>query len=523
MQQKIFGFISKKMAAIAAAVILVLIIGILIFKNGNGEINTVKAKLGSVEEVVIVSGKTKPSEEVSLAFEQSGRVTIVGADVGSHVLAGQILLSQDDSVFFAQLKEAEANLASQKSKLEELRRGPREEEIEIKRSEVAKAEIDLANDYSSVPDVLQDAYGNADIAIHDTIDDLFENDEYPNVALTFSVSDAQIKIDSENGRYKAELDLKLWKNSLDSLPTITDKTAYDATLKSSLSELTAIRNFLNTLMSATLSAAGTPTSTINANKTAVTTARGSITDSITAINNQVSTIASAEGTVSRLKNELNLKLAGTDPQQISAQEAMVKQAEAGVARINASIAKTRLKSPINGLVTVQEAKRGEIVTANMELVSVISDGKMEIEANISELDLGKIKLGNPVKISFDAYPNKLFSGQVTHIDPAETIVDGAVNYKVKIAINEQDGDTIKSGLTVNLEIQTNKRENVIIVPQRALNSSGAGYFLKIIDENNVEKTADVVMGVKGNDGNVEILSGVNDGDIIVVGSSSVKN
>jgi HlyD family secretion protein len=144
------------------------------------------------------------------------------------------------------------------------------------------------------------------------------------------------------------------------------------------------------------------------------------------------------------------------------------------------------------------------------IASVISDKKFHIEANIPEVDIGKIAVGNPVSITFDAFPDETFTGSVAKIDPAETIVDGVVNFKTTVAIESPDA-RLKSGLTANLSIETVKKTGVPILPQSAITETREGTFVKRY-ENGVFVDREIKTGIRDKNGNIEIVSGVSEGD-----------
>ena len=72
---------------------------------------------------------------------------------------------------------------------------------------------------------------------------------------------------------------------------------------------------------------------------------------------------------------------------------------------------------------------------------------------IPETDIGKVAMGDAVSMTLDAFSGETFTGTVFYIDPAETILQGVVDYKVKVSFNKPD-TRLKSGLTANLDIQT---------------------------------------------------------------------
>jgi HlyD family secretion protein len=153
------------------------------------------------------------------------------------------------------------------------------------------------------------------------------------------------------------------------------------------------------------------------------------------------------------------------------------------------------------------------VTAGDKIVSVISQDNLEIEANVSEVNIGKLIVGNKVQMTFDAFGDKQYTGTVTYIDPGETIVDNVVNYKTKVKI---DGDVtgIKSGLTANLKIETAKKDDVLKLPRYTIvEKNGKSYVDKVVSKDKTEQV-EVTLGLGGNDGSVEIVSGLNEGDSV---------
>ena len=160
-----------------------------------------------------------------------------------------------------------------------------------------------------------------------------------------------------------------------------------------------------------------------------------------------------------------------------------------------------------------DGKIGEVISANTIIASVISKDKFQIDANIPEIDIGKISLGDNVSITFDAFPEEMFSGKVIKIDPAETIIDGVVNFKTVIGLDNVD-ERLKSGLTANLSIETDRKNDVLILPQEALMEKKQGTFVQKY-ENGALKEYPVAVGLRDKNGSVEIISGVTLGENVV--------
>ena len=247
------------------------------------------------------------------------------------------------------------------------------------------------------------------------------------------------------------------------------------------------------------------------------------------------TVNTKQSVITTAQNELTLSQAGYTSEQIAAQQAKVdqaqanvdsqlasiKSAQANVANYQAQIGKTYITSPIQGIVTKIDAKLGEIVAANSQVITVISEAKYQIEANVPEVDIANIKIDDIGIVTLDAYSSdKEFQATVIKIDPAETIIDNVPTYKVTFQFDEES-DLIKSGMTADLDILTEKKENVISVPQRAILKQNGDKIVRILNEDGLDFTeVKVRTGLRGSNGNVEILEGINEGDEIVI---SIKN
>ncbi len=173
-----------------------------------------------------------------------------------------------------------------------------------------------------------------------------------------------------------------------------------------------------------------------------------------------------------------------------------------------------LKSPAGGIVTKVNLDVGENVSDVIEDAVTIMTDELRITTNISETDISKVKVGNLVDITFDAFPSdKLFTGKVVSIDPAETIVQGVVYYEAKVDF-DPDGENIKSGMTANFEIMTASVDSAIAISPQALNYEDKEVFVFVIEEG--EKIKRVLKtGLEG-DEMIEILDGLNEGEKILI-------
>jgi len=517
---QILNIISMKKIILIILIIVIAggaITGYVYFKRAKKPVNEfVIVKKGAIVQEVSVTGRVKAAQSVDLAFEKSGRVTEVNVAVGDRIGTGQILVRLENEDLAAQLAEARASVKSQQAKLEEFKKGSRPEEIKIQEVKVENAKISLEDARNNLVDKLKDAYFKSDDAIRSKADVFFDNPRSSNPKFTFTVFDNQLKIDAEWERFLLEGVLNSWKASVDKLEVSSDLALYLVEAKKNLNQVVSFLDKTAFAVNSLLPATNLSQTTIDTYKSNVSTARTNINIAINALSVAEEKFRSAESALKLAENELVLKRAGTLAEQIKAQEAQVEQAEANAKNIEAQMSKTFLRAPIHGVITKNEAKVGEIVSANLIVVSLISEAKFEIEANVPEADIAKIKIGNSAKVTLDAYGSDvIFEAKVVKIDPAETIIEGVPTYKTTLQFIKND-ERIKSGMTANTDILTAIRENVLIIPQRAVISKDNDKIVRVLGGDNAIKEVKVSTGLRGSDGNIEITAGLNENDKVVI-------
>jgi HlyD family secretion protein len=472
---------------------------------------------GEVIQEVSVTGAVKPAQDVDLAFEKGGKVSLIRANVGDKVIAGQVLVALSNSDLVAQLDQAKASLKGQEATLDELKKGTRIEELNVYQTKVNNAEIDFGETKKDVVNKLQDAYTKAEDAVRNKTDQFFTNPRTANPLFIFSSVASQLKTDIEWERFLTEGVLSSWNSSLSGLSVSSD---LDSSINVSKNNLNQTRAFLDNVALAINSLTENSSltqATIDGYKSDVSTARTNVNTAIVNLTAAQDGLSTAQSVLSLSQRDLALKQAGSTPEAIITQESQVEAAAANVKNYEAQLVKTILRSPINGVITKQDAKVGEIMSASTIIVSIISESQFEIEANVPEADIAKIKTENNANVTLDAYGNDvIFEAKVTKIDPAETMIEGVATYKITLQFLQKD-ERLKSGMTANIDILTDKRENVIAIPQRAVTSKGEDKIVKILLDEKTGETAEVKVktGLRGSDGSVEIIEGVKEGYKII--------
>lgn len=529
---------------ISAAIVVALASGTLIYyktRSGTaGSKSTVAVTRATVVQDVAVTGKTKSMSRVDLAFERSGRVAQVPAHTGDVVKAGQLLVQLETGELAAQYNQANSSLSAaqaqraqyvaalavQQAKLDEILAGTRPEEITLAQNDVQNAAQVLANYYADSTNTLADAHQKADDSVRTKTLGMFSGSPGQLYTATYSTCEESAKSDAQALRGSADYALTKLKNNRDKIALTVDDTEIDALLSDSTAQLTIIKQFLDATRTSISNQCLQNDTTIAGFRTNVNLAIASVVTAQSTMQTLQQNIKSQKLAVNKLQNTLALKKAGAVPQQIDAQRAAVAQATANIktqeSQISsaaatvqlyaAQLAKFSLRSPIDGTVTFLDIQRGELASPNTTVATVIAPNALEIEAQIPEVDVSKLAVGNEVTITFDAIGNNSFNGNVSFIDPAETIIDGVVNYKIKISLQTEDA-RVKSGLTANVIIHAQKKENVLALPEFTLTEEDTGVYVQKIVNGTAQKTK-VTMGMRGSNGIVEIVDGLAENDLV---------
>ena len=512
--QSIIKTLKKKKVWIPL-LLVILIAGYLIFKpKSQPQYSTAPVKRGPVVEEVLVTGAVKSDQQVDLSFQKIGRLQKLLVDVGTRVSQGQLLASLDTSVEYAAVQSAQGKLAEQQAHLSDMQTGARPEEISVKEAEISKDAQDLADAYSNVTTVLLDAYNKADNSVNRQMDSLFTDDQTSSPKLTLSITDNQLQIDTENGRGRATLDLAQLADL--SNATSTDPATQEQSLSSAKDLLTDIQGFLNTTSMALQHPTNVNDPNLQSYKDNVNTARTNVTSALTNVRTQIQTIDDLKITLLQAQRELALEKLGSTPDAIAQQQAVVDQAQAGVLSAQAAYQQDFLYAPTSGTITAKNILPGELVSATSPALSLIGDQAFQIEADVPEADIAKISIGNKASTTLDAYgSDENFPATVILIDPAEKVIEGVPTYKVTLAFDTPDA-RIKSGMTVNVTIVTHRQENVLSVPQRAITLNDDGTkTVKVLKADGTTETRTVTTGLRGESGDTEITSGLQEGEKVV--------
>lgn len=517
-----------------------------------------EAKIGDIREIVSETGTVKAAKDINLNFKNVGTIKAIKVKVGDNVKAGDSLVVLDTSDLEIQARQARANRDSAKAKLDLLLAGASVEDIKIYETAVAnakdnleRARKNLANAEATAEANLDNVYKTARVTMQGNIvvmssaltdmdnilgvDNTIANDAFETY---LGVLSQPAKNAAENA-YESARDSKLAAEAqVNSLSDESSDSTIDSTITRTKEALRSVADALlktRTLLDNSITGTGFSLADFGAKKSTIDTDR-------TSVNGSLSTLESNESTINstKLTNQTNIDLAGASvtgalgalqtaedqlafkkasPREadINFYRAQVNQAEASLDLILKQIADATLKAPVEGVVTKVNFEVGEVITmselATTSIVSLISANNFEIEADVSELDINKIKINDPTDVSIDAISEtEVFRGKVVQVDPAEILKDSDIYYRIKVILDDKT-ISLKSGMTADISIVTNVKSGVIIIPERAIIKEGGKKNVRLLVGDQIN-TVEVETGLKG-DEMIEIISGVKAGDKVV--------
>jgi len=226
---------------------------------------------------------------------------------------------------------------------------------------------------------------------------------------------------------------------------------------------------------------------------------------------------SAAAQLAQVKAQLDKLQRSPTVEEVAIAQAQVDQSQAALDAAKLRVADAILVAPFAGTVVSVGPRVRDLVNTATPIVVLADLEHFFIDASIDETDIGSLQVGQDVAFTLDAFPDVTLNGKVTQIDPLGSVAQGVVTYGVEIAVTS-DGEMLRPNMTATVDIVVARRENALVVPNRAVKRGTAGrYQVEVAQEGQVE-TRQVTIGLS-NETVTEILEGVSVGEEVVVSAS----
>ncbi|MEO0488124.1 MAG: efflux RND transporter periplasmic adaptor subunit [Cyanobacteria bacterium P01_A01_bin.123] len=228
-------------------------------------------------------------------------------------------------------------------------------------------------------------------------------------------------------------------------------------------------------------------------------------------------LAEVQASLAELRN-------GTRPEEIRQAEADVAQAEAQLAAVQVQLEETVVRAPFDGVITRRFADTGDFVTpttaassddgATSSSIAELSSG-LEIEAKVPEANIAKLAVGQPAEIRSNAYPDQVFTGEITLIAPRAIQEDNITVFRIKVAVENGQAE-LRSGMNVRITFLGSPVNDAVVIPLAAVVTQDDGETGVYLESETAKPTFQPIQIGLTTGTQVEVVEGLNPGDRILI-------
>jgi HlyD family secretion protein len=497
---------SVKILAIVALVAAAAVGGYLRFRttqvSASEAPTTASVQRGSLSATVAGAGNIRAHQTADLSFGQSGTVKAINVAVGNRVKTGDLLAELDTADLELSLRNAEVGLKNAQDTLAQAENPNTEQDISNARAALASAQAAYdkvaAGASASELTTAQAAVASAQAAYDAAVKSAGTSDSsLVSAAATFekariAVQQAQAAYDKISWRGDAAATSQAQDLQSATIDYDSAKAAYDAAAATADSDA----------KSKVASAAAT----LQSAKTTLADLKGQVT---------ASDLAAAQATLTQAQNNLDELLSGPDAVSLDIARNGVETAQIAVEQATLALQQAQIVAPFDGMITAVDAVVGQ--AASGAAVTIADLDNLEVVVDMSEVDVNQLRTGQQVEITLDALTDVTLQGTVTQIAPAGLLSSGVVNYPVTVAL-AKTAEGVKTGMTANLSIIVDQRDDVLMVPNRAVRTVNRQKVVTLWT--NGQQIQTPVQTGLNNDTMTEITSGVNEGDVVVLNTTT---
>ncbi|MCX6077991.1 MAG: efflux RND transporter periplasmic adaptor subunit [Chloroflexi bacterium] len=433
-------------------------------------LQTAKARTGDLSIVISGAGNLVAASRVDLGFRTGGTVMAVDTQVGQTVSEGQVLVKLDDSA-------ARLQLATKELALQAL----------ISSDALNEAEIARLN----AQDTLSTAITTLQYLISPTV-----------YTSELTLAKMQTALDEKKTANAPAAEITIAENNVKRAQSVLDGALY--TYRAEYILVTFPYTYKDLTTNETI-------------ETVIPPSAGDISLARAKVRTAELALADANGYFERLSSKdtcADLSALGTLTSKLSQACLDVKTAQLTVDGAN-------LIAPNAGMVADLTVAVGQSV--GTAPVVTISTNDKYMHFYVEETDLSQLKIGLPIKVIFDAYPEQEFKGSIERIDPELASIDGSPAVSAWATLDTSSaGGFFLSGMTADVEVVAGEAKSTVLVPAQALRELAAGsYAVFSVQADNSLKLTPVTIGLRDL-ANVQILSGLKAGDIVSTGVVETK-
>jgi RND family efflux transporter MFP subunit len=460
-------------------------------------------------------------QSADLTFEQmsgTAKLQSLAVATGQTVTAGQVLATIDPTPYQQALDEVKSSLQEAEDALAELQTPPTD--LEIAQAEVAVAEAQLALEQAraDLADLNDPDLASLEYAIQAAQDALDLSELQSSVADRDSLAKSERDLTYTVAwyeRYIPELEqLKAeGKANLEQIEQIPKEQEALAQTRADLATVQAERELDRQAMAAELAE----------RRAALADARQALAearaggDSLERAQAQLAVREAEVALEVAQSNRAELDEAA-DATDVAAAQAQVDKLRLALSDAEAALAGTELAAPFDGTILDTYVSVGDPVAASSSIVTLADLGSLQVVASVDETTIREVSAGQQASISFDAYPNQTFAGEVLSVPLYGTLQGGVTVYDVPLSLTGAEALNLLVGMTANVEIEVGHVSDALLVPTLALQKVSGQYQVSVpntLDPSGEPETVPVQIGLS-NGTYTQIVKGLIAGDQVIV-------
>lgn len=490
-----------------------------------------QAYRGDLVVSVSGSGQVLASDQLDIKPKTSGDVVYVGVKTGQEVYAGQLIAIIDTSDAEKSVRDAEISLEKAKLSLKKLQNS--QTDSISTRGVKNQAYDDLKEAYNNGLGVVVASFLDLPGIMTGLEDMLLSEDSatgqwgvayYSDVVSAYSGNGASLKNVVHNKYQAAVSAYALAFASHKSVSLSSDASELDKAISYASTAVKAIAEFVKSSLDLIQAYRDALAADNKAPSALSTTHLSLLNDYVSKINKHLSAVTSAKSLIQTSKE--GVVNADFD---LASQEIEVRRAENSLQDARKKLADCYVRAPFNGAIVKVAVNKADFVSSGTVIATLATKQKIA-EISLNEVDAAKVKAGQKVSLTFDALPDLKIAGEVSEIDGVGAISQGVVTYTAKVAF-ATDNSEIKLGMSVSVDIATLEKSGALLVPIAAVKERGPVSYVELVEGNSISKTSGANIGAallsnpprqqtievgQSNDEFVEVLSGLNEGDQVIV-------
>jgi HlyD family secretion protein len=473
---------------------------------------TVPATAEDLTDRITASGTIIPFQTANLSPKTAGKVFKLFVEQGDRVKQGQKIAQMENTEERAGLAQAQANLQQAQANLNKAKNGTRVEEIAQNQAKLAQAQANLSKakngnrpeETAQLRAKLAQAQANLNLARS------IAPQQIEQAIAQISAATAKVNLTkAQNERYRSlQASGALAQEKLDQANS--DYQTAQANLLEAQQNLQQVRNNAQ--------------SEIVQQQAAVTESQQALRQS--ELGSRTEDVASLVAQVAQARSALQQAKNGSRPEEIAQLTAAVAVSQSQVQLAQSKLQDSLVVAPFPGLITQKYANDGSFVAptttaaatnstggggASATSTSIVALAKdMEVKAKVPEVDIGKIRPGQKVEITADAFSDKPFQGIVRLVAPEAVVEQNVTSFEVRVTLNTGK-ETLKSGMNVNTIFTGNRTSNALTVPTVAVSSKRGQTGVYVPDRDNEPKFQIIKVGSTVKD-KIQVIEGLKSGD-----------